>query len=231
MLVGQLPRTYRSLPRPNLMTPRHPPRALRSLTTPIGPPQSTPSQKEGTTKRPSSRRAFFEAGNFPVQRLATRELGPDLMNSRSVRVLNFELLVASSQSKTFASSDHWTPAPSDSDSTVLWRVPLTLHVLGIQAGSNPTRILARGCVIRVVTDHQIVKKHRASGQTGRDPVRLSARSGRSDQGVRSSKDGPTPRSAGLVDCTRRQENPQGKPAGYWSDLNNAGRSRRGLTNQ
>jgi hypothetical protein len=40
MLVGQLPRTYRSLPRPNLMTPRHPPRALRSLTTPIGPPQS-----------------------------------------------------------------------------------------------------------------------------------------------------------------------------------------------
>ena len=46
MLVGQLPRTYRSLPRPNLMTPRHPPRALRSLTTPIGPPPQMPLPKQ-----------------------------------------------------------------------------------------------------------------------------------------------------------------------------------------
>ena len=39
-LVGQLPRTFRSLPRPLSMTPRHPPRALRSLTTPIRPPRA-----------------------------------------------------------------------------------------------------------------------------------------------------------------------------------------------
>ncbi len=37
MFVRQLPRVYRGLPRPVLTTPRHPPCALRSLTTPTRP--------------------------------------------------------------------------------------------------------------------------------------------------------------------------------------------------
>ena len=64
-----------------LMTPRHPPRALRSLTTPIGPPLTLVIPgKPGTTQRRFVRSTgiFTEALENPAQRLATRWLAPSL---------------------------------------------------------------------------------------------------------------------------------------------------------
>ena len=60
-----------------LMTPRHPPRALRSLTTPIGPPLSTMNQANLNHEKSIGNRydgQFITAQqrNLPVQRLATR---------------------------------------------------------------------------------------------------------------------------------------------------------------
>ena len=93
--LGSSPGLFAAFHARILMTPRHPPRALRSLTTPIGPPQKVllPEHKHPT--RPSPRRAS-RSRRFPAWRLTTQEPDPDLIKSRSVRVLNSELPVASS---------------------------------------------------------------------------------------------------------------------------------------
>ena len=62
-----------------LMTPRHPPRALRSLTTPIGPPLllMIPGKPGPPKVALTDRRAFsLEALDYPAQRLATRWPAP-----------------------------------------------------------------------------------------------------------------------------------------------------------
>ena len=64
-----------------LMTPRHPPRALRSLTTPIGPPLLLviPGEPEPPERRfDRSTGIFIEALENPAQRLATRRPAPSL---------------------------------------------------------------------------------------------------------------------------------------------------------
>ena len=63
-----------------LMTPRHPPRALRSLTTPIGPPllfmiPGKPGPLE-VALTDTTGIFMFEALAYPVQRLATRRPAP-----------------------------------------------------------------------------------------------------------------------------------------------------------
>ncbi len=71
-----------------LMTPRHPPRALRSLTTPIGPPllpvnPEKPEPPKDASIDPTGH--FTEALENPAQRLATRWLAPEPL-MLSVRV-------------------------------------------------------------------------------------------------------------------------------------------------
>jgi hypothetical protein len=97
MLVGQLPRTYRSLPRPNLMTPRHPPRALRSLTTPIGPPRRMllPKHKHHATAILTTG-SSFEIEDFPSPASHDAKLDPDLINQIRKGSQELDLLVASS---------------------------------------------------------------------------------------------------------------------------------------
>jgi hypothetical protein len=66
------------------MTPRHPPRALRSLTTPIGPPRppSVPAQKKAGTSRnsrqPIDGLCFPRRPDKPSLRLPTRRRVPNL---------------------------------------------------------------------------------------------------------------------------------------------------------
>jgi hypothetical protein len=60
-----------------LMTPRHPPRALRSLTTPIGPPHLTFVSGEPEPRKDAlatdTTGISLKARNLPIQRLATRQ--------------------------------------------------------------------------------------------------------------------------------------------------------------
>ncbi len=71
--LGSSPGLFAAFHARILMTPRHPPRALRSLTTPIGPPRLILAKQH---------RRLFLAGSLPVrqiwpERLATRRPGPD----------------------------------------------------------------------------------------------------------------------------------------------------------
>jgi hypothetical protein len=62
-----------------LMTPRHSPRALRSLTTPIGPPllAMNPGEPESLEDAlTSSTGIFIETVAYPARRLATRRPAP-----------------------------------------------------------------------------------------------------------------------------------------------------------
>jgi hypothetical protein len=143
MLVGQLPRTYRSLPRPNLMTPRHPPRALRSLTTPIGPPRPKLLPKAKAPQHDHPHDGLFRGRGMPQPGVSRRKSWiPTSLKSRSVRVLYSSCqlpvprLPVSRKCSSRLATFHQPPATPLS--TVLWRVPLTFTYLG----NGPDQVLS-----------------------------------------------------------------------------------------
>lgn len=76
--LGSSPGLFAAFHARILMTPRHPPRALRSLTTPIGPPR--PQKSSVSSRRAHGGRAL------PARRLPTRCPAPSRSFLRSVRV-------------------------------------------------------------------------------------------------------------------------------------------------
>jgi hypothetical protein len=167
------------------MTPRHPPRALRSLTTPIGPPHSL-----GTSTRPQGR-AHGTTRNGPG--VSRRKEPARVPPSRSVRV----------RSKTRPRRSHIGLAVK----LFVWRVPLTLAQppasgrwrsatrVCVNPASRPpetwsdkVETLAHDTVNSCVTNHRIVREHGTDAATRPPWSSLLAR-GRS----RPKTDGTAPR--------------------------------------
>jgi hypothetical protein len=149
--LGSSPGLFAAFHARILMTPRHPPRALRSLTTPIGPPRPPGGPRRrrgGLTRGPGL------AGT--ASRDAMR--APGRSSSRSVRVRSSS-----------------APPPiriGEGRETVLWRVPLTLARR--PAGSR-RRSIARVCVnsIRAVVRKAVARRGRDLAPRGalpHDPV-------------------------------------------------------------
>ena len=214
-----------------LMTPRHPPRALRSLTTPIGPPLllSNPGKPEPPEDASTDSTGIFtRSSGLPGP--ASRDAAAGSRASHvSVRVRLTTVRATSRRAKPFSYC-----------TVVEIATHPILRAIEMQSG-KPDPLPPHAGVCFVCDQHRIAKKHRPEARLRREG---GSRHGwfLVWPGGEAVKHGPAPRSAGTVDCidvirrsidrldhnrpvsrhfayvdsSSRCLNPQGKPAGLWS---------------
>ena len=175
-----------------LMTPRHPPRALRSLTTPIGPPLLFTIQAnldQSTSHRPSRRACSIEAR---MTGPASRDAAAGLSLS-CIRKGSFDTARATSR----------RAEPFSYCTVVEIATHPILRVTESRPG-KPDPLPPHAGVCFVCDQHRIAKKHRTW-------ARLRREGGSETRwflvwpGGEAVKHGPAPRSAGTVDCIRSRK--------------------------